>query len=439
MCTMRHGGRDVNSIKNLLVVAVLLGVGYAVYTTINSNPGSTPPSGEADNWPSSVDVRPPATQDGKSAASKNPFAPGGSKKAERVAAQDTPAFGGSRAAPAGPAGTPGSPAAADRGPRASFPADGRSAAPAAPPARSPADSLRVANPRPGDPVPGIAVPGVAVPGVAVSTDIPGSGSSTLADELRGGPRAVPARTASSEVRKEFVDLMEDAHRRLGQGALAEVHLALSKLYGSPDLSSEESRQLTELLDQLTGTVIYSRQHLLEQPYVVKQGESLLQIAQRYNVPWQVLAKINGVRDPDRLEPGRRLKVFQGPFEAVVSLERYEMVLMLGERYAGRFPIGIGRDLPPREGSYTVKKKTAAPGGPAPDRGVAGSDPGNAWDKYWIELGDQIGIHGTGDTRNLRRSGNQGSICVGPRDIQDVYDILSADSSGSPGSKVTIRR
>jgi LysM repeat protein len=424
----------VNSIKNLLVVAVLLGVGYAVYTTINSNPGPNSPPGEGDNWPPPVDVRVPGTPDGKSAASKNPFSSGDSKKVVRVAAQEAPTFGGTRAASPGPAGTPELPAAAGRGPRASFPADNRSPASPGPPARSPADSLREADPRSVDPAPGI-----AVPGVAVTTDIPGSGSSTLADDLRAGPRTVPARAASNEVREKFVALMEDAHRRLDQGDLAEVHLALSKVYGSPDLSPENSRQLTELLDQLAGTVIYSRQHLLERPYVVRQGETLQQIAERYKLPWQVLAKINGVRDPDRLEPGRQLKVFQGPFEAVVSLERYEMVLMLGERYAGRFPIGIGRDLPPREGSYTVKKKTAAPGDRAPDRDVAGKDPGNSWDKYWIDLGDQVGIHGTGDTGNLRRSGNQGSICVGPRDIQDVYELLSADSSASPGSRVTIQR
>jgi len=417
----------VNSIKNLVAVAVLLGVSYAAYTYINK-PGLTSPSGETDNWPSSSDARQPSAPESKSAVSKNPFAPGGSKQAERVAAQDVPLSGG-RAAPTGAMGNSVSAAAADRVSRAPLFSDNRAAAPAAGPSRWPTETVRAADPRPIAPVAGI----------AVTTDLPGPASSTLADELRGGPKAVPASTTPTGVRREFVDLMEDAHRRLDQGALAEVHLALSRLYGSPELSAEESKQLTELLDQLAGTVIYSRQHLLERPYLVKQGESLQQIAQAYNVPWQLLAKINGVRDPERLEPGRQLKVFHGPFEAIVSLERYEMVLMLGERYAGRFPIGVGRDLPPREGSYTVKKKTVPAGNLALERNASSVGPGNSWDKYWIELGDRIGIHGTADVRNLRRSDNQGSICVGPRDIQDVYDILTADSATSPGSKVTIRR
>jgi LysM repeat protein len=205
------------------------------------------------------------------------------------------------------------------------------------------------------------------------------------------------------------------------------------------LAPEEVRQLTELLDQLAGTVIYSRQHLLEPAYTVKPGETLQQIAQTYTVPWQVLAKINGIREPDRLEAGRQLKVFHGPFEAVVHLERYELVLMLGGRYAGRFPIGIGRDHAQLEGSYTVKRKATRPPYFGPDRTLEPGDPNNPLGNFWIELGDRLGIHGTNDIKALRRADGRGSICLGPRDIEDVYDILTADSQSAAGSKVTIRR
>jgi LysM repeat protein len=234
-------------------------------------------------------------------------------------------------------------------------------------------------------------------------------------------------------------MMQDAEKRLGKGELAEVQLALSRLYGNPDLTAEESRQLTELLDQLAGTVIYSRQHLLERPYTVKPGDSLSAIAQSYNVPWQLLAKINGVRDPDRLAPGTQLKVLRGPFEVVVSLERFELTLMLGGRYAGRFPIGIGRDNPQLEGSYTVRKKLTQPPYQSPARAFAGGDPDNPMGKLSIELADRVAIHGTNDIRNLRRADGPGTICLGPRDIQDLGDILSAGSEAAVASRVTVRR
>jgi len=67
---------------------------------------------------------------------------------------------------------------------------------------------------------------------------------------------------------------------------------------------------------------------------------------------------------------------------------------------------------------------------------ARSDPA---DKCWIGLTDQIGIHGTSDLRSLRRADGRGVIFLGERDVEDVFDILSADSEQSAGSQVTIRR
>ena len=100
-------------------------------------------------------------------------------------------------------------------------------------------------------------------------------------------------------------------------------------------------------------MIYSTQNLMEPACEVQQGDTLERIAQRYNVPWQLLAKINGIDDPHSLRPGERLKVVRGPFSAVISLEKHTLTLMLNNAYAGRFPIGIGHDSPPPEGQYFV--------------------------------------------------------------------------------------
>jgi hypothetical protein len=234
-------------------------------------------------------------------------------------------------------------------------------------------------------------------------------------------------------------MMQDAEKRLNKGELAEVHLALSRLYGNPDLTAGEAQQLTELLDQLAGTVIYSRRHLLEAPCTVKPSDSLQSIAQSYNVPWQLLAKINGIRDPERLAPGTQLKVLRGPFEGVVSLDRFELTLVLGGRYAGRFPIGIGSDNPQLEGSYTVRKKLTQPAYQGPVRAYAGGDPENPLGNFFIELADRVAIHGTNDIKNLRHAGAPGTICLGPRDIQDLFDILSAGPEAAVASRVTVQR
>ncbi len=55
----------------------------------------------------------------------------------------------------------------------------------------------------------------------------------------------------------------------------------------------DTQKVETLLSQLAGTVVYSTEHQLEPARVVKPGETLETIAKEYNVPWQLLAKING--------------------------------------------------------------------------------------------------------------------------------------------------
>jgi hypothetical protein len=392
----------MDSIKTAIVVTVLLVVGYAVYQAINNNPGPSPPPEVADGFPTSVDVKMPGE---KGAADKKGAAPPWAKSNGGTAAgspRGTDRSGDSlrNSRPGGARDSAGD-EPRDRGGQSDALAD-RRAAPAADPARRPAGSGTAGREAPG-----------------------------ASDE--------EIRRASYEVRQRFREMIAEARRRLNEGAMAEVHLQLSRVYDDPGLSAEESRELAELLDQLAGMVIYSRQHILEPPHAVRSGETLPQIAQRYNVPWQLLAKINGVRDPERLEPGRQLKVLRGPFDAVVSQGRYELVVMLGGYYAGRFPIGIGRDAPRLEGKYVVKEKTVQSPSSGATAAAAGADRSIPAGNYWIGLTERIGIHGTSDLRSLRRADGRGSILLGERDVEDVFDILSADSELSVGSRVTIKR
>src|SRR6185295_11612914 len=121
----------------------------------------------------------------------------------------------------------------------------------------------------------------------------------------------------------FAAAWKTAQAQLNDGQLTEAHMNLSLWYDDPRTTEAERRQLNDLLDQLAGTVIYSTQNLLEQPFVARPGDTLQTIADDYHVPWQLLAKINGIDDPARVRPGDQIKVLRGPFSAVISLEKQE--------------------------------------------------------------------------------------------------------------------
>jgi LysM repeat protein len=188
-----------------------------------------------------------------------------------------------------------------------------------------------------------------------------------------------------------------------------------------------------LLGQLAGTVIYSTEHQLEPARVVKPGETLETIAKEYNVPWQLLAKINSVPAPDQVRPGQELKVVRGPFSAVVDLRRSEMSLEVGGCYAGTFPVTLPPGGAVAEGQWLVEQKlgsssvtTAASAPPAPPyrqiilrSANAGATTPSA----------TLMIDASSDPLPSRPD----AIRVAMQDAEELSDILSV------GSRVTVRR
>lgn len=239
-------------------------------------------------------------------------------------------------------------------------------------------------------------------------------------------------TATPKRSYEFDATLREARAELEGNNLAAAHLALSQWYRSSQLSEDQNAELLELLDGLAGTVVYSRQSILEPAYEVQPGDTLQRIAEQYDVPWQLLAKINGISDPQRLRSGQTLKVVRGPFSASVELDDYVLTLWVDGRYAGRFPIGIGQDNSTPTGEFVVRGKVENPTYYGPDQVIDADDPANPLGDYWIDLGNQIGLHGTNEPDSIGRSESRGCIRLSPQDVEDVFDILSI------GSTVVIR-
>jgi hypothetical protein len=441
----------MNGLKNLVIIAVLAAVGYGVYVSLSrNNVESGQSSGLADGWPTAPKVELPSSQASPTRGGPLPLGGDAPKPA------DTAGLGGSVVTPppappliagptsnaannAGPLAPPPMPPVPTLTPSAgTTPSPTNPAAVLGPPA--PAD----AAPAPPAPPP---PPAKSAPPAETPSSPPGAVRNLLPPPtgLRAPGDPPPASPNASALQSEFNAFMDNIQKTLDAGKLAEAHQALSKFYDHPELPPDMAKRITAMLDQLAGTVIYSRQHHLEAAYMTQPGDTLGRLAERYSVPWQLLARINGLMPPGAgnadvavedqpLRTGIMLKVVRGPFNAVIHLDRRELTLMLRDCYAGRFPIGIGRDQPKLEGEYTVRDKTLRPTYYGLDGVTVGSnDPKNPLGSAWIGLTDRIGIHGTSDPQAIGRDDNRGTICASERDVQDLYGILSV------GSRVTILR
>ena len=410
--------RDSDSGDSLkpLVVLVLLGtILYGAWSVVNKGPGSGPVApaepmradlASAPAFAPQVDIpaAPNATPSAvpQANAAQAPSNSGGSMSPFPVAAGLPPAT----TTPAMPA--PPSAAATDAAPTY------LNAVSAPPPVADAAAMAAVASPRAGETV----APPVSAfaPPDAAQTPPPSSFA-----------REAPPSAA-------FASAWADAHDKLAAGRYAEALAVLSTWHDDPSLGLEESQRLEDLLGQLAGTVIYSQQDLLLPPYVVQQGETLLSIAAPLAVPWQLLAKINGVSDPARLVPGETLKLVRGPFDAVVSVSRRRLSLRVGGNYAGSFPVVVGRQVRERVGSavpvVSVEQGDATAEQTGPATQVAWAQPGSRS----IGLADGLAIEGVADPATVSEDAIPGtSLIVADRDLAELADILGQ------GSRVLVRQ
>ncbi len=245
----------------------------------------------------------------------------------------------------------------------------------------------------------------------------------------------PAPSVSGPSAAAFASDWTEAHDKLASGRYAEALALLSVWYDDTSLGLEESQRLEDLLSQLAGTVIYSQQDLLLPPHVVAAGETLQSIAAPLGVPWQLLAKINGIDDPGRLVPGEQLKVLRGPFDAVVSVSRGRLSLQVGGNYAGSFPVVIGRQVQERVGASLAvvdirrNRQPASSGPGSPAAQVAYLAAGGSS----IVLGDGLSIEAVEDPSLIADRAPSTSLVVAAGDLDEIVDILG------PGSHVLVRK
>jgi len=400
----------MNSVKTLATVAILTALGIGLYIKLNGSPEpEPPPEFDDNNWsmPPTVDVGGDATNLGTAAPGIPPVA---SMPAD--SGGSAPAFDPSTGSMAPPfAAASSSESTAER-----------AAPPFSPSTSAPTDT--------------VASSGSTDPFAASKSHMPHVDAAHNPARDTGEPN-IPSKGHGS-----FSQAWSAAQDALAVSDLSDALAVLTPWYFDTSLDATQKRELRSLLGQLAGTVIYSVEHHLESPYTVQAGDTLENVASGHNVPPALLANINGISQNETLMPGTTLKVVRGPFSAVVRKQEQELVLLLGDRYAGRFEIGIGTDQKViAEGDYEVESHVADPTYWGTGRAISGGDPNNPLGRHFLPLRPQsdkmmtgpFGIHGTNDPSKLKQPGQPGHIRMAPGDIVDVCGILEK------GSTVTIRR
>ncbi len=288
----------------------------------------------------------------------------------------------------------------------------------------------------------------------------------LRDEFRPVlwlPRDIRAGTVRTATDPEIAQRMDQGLRQLERGQLVQARVNLSRLLAEEGqrLSPANAQRIRTSLLDASEILLFSRNDHPDDPltetYRIQSGDVLERIARRYSTTPELIALINGMDSPDDvIRVGDYIKVIRGPLHVEVDMSAFRLDVLAdcpasGVRvYIASFSVGVGKDG--REtpaGSWVVSNKLKDPTWTDPDTGrqYRHGEEGHQIGSRWIALRGTdpntegrrgIGIHGTNEPESIGRAASRGCIRMNDRDVEFVYDLLSAGRGAAVPSEVVMR-
>ncbi len=265
---------------------------------------------------------------------------------------------------------------------------------------------------------------------------------TAAPQTAPQPVAEPATTPAVQESSDALKLIAEATALLDQkpSRIAQARDKWNEALRLP-MSAEQRTSVKDHLSKLSEQWLFSRTVVPGDPlcesYLVKSGDLLTMIGERYKVPYEILMQINNISRPSALQAGETIKVVDGPFHVKVYRSTFTMDLYLQNTYVRSFRVGLGKPgMETPTGLWRVK-----PGGklvqpiwtnPVDGRTYHPEDPDYPLGSRWIALEGLAGeakertgfaIHGTKEPEQIGAQVSQGCIRMYNGDVILMYNLL----------------
>jgi len=167
-------------------------------------------------------------------------------------------------------------------------------------------------------------------------------------------------------------------------------------------------------------------------HVVKSGESLFVIAQKYGTTVELIKRTNNLKS-DFIKPGDKLKVITDKFSIVVDKSKNILTLKAGEKVVKVYRVGTGVSGCTPVGTFTITNKLVNPPWHKPGAGVVPfGDKNNVLGTRWMGFNKTgYGIHGTWEPESIGQQASAGCVRLVNKDCEELYEIVPV------GTEVTI--
>ena len=255
------------------------------------------------------------------------------------------------------------------------------------------------------------------------------------------PVAAPAITVDSGTTSpEAQEFIDKANELRGKGKIIAARDLLNHTLDL-QLSAVVRKAVKERMAKLADIWLFSKDvyesDKLTHYYLVQSGDLLSVIGRRYKVPYEALMEINDIARPELLRAGQKMKVIDGPFNAVIYKSSFTMDLYLQNVYVKTYRVGLGKEKHETPaGRWRVKKggKLIRPPWTDPDTNkyYASTAPDYPLGSRWIGIEgldentkDRTGfaLHGTKDPESIGTRSSRGCIRLYNGDVIEVYNLF----------------
>jgi hypothetical protein len=273
------------------------------------------------------------------------------------------------------------------------------------------------------------------------------------------PKPAPPPPPVDEYAGQFGRLLMQAQQARSANRLVEARRLLNEALQADDIREYDAEGVRQQIAVLNETLLFSPTIVpgdpLVEAYKVESGDNLVKIVGKKGlaIETQLLQRVNGMSNPNKLGAGQTLKLVRGPFHAVVHKGKFRLDLYAGTPiapgvsgnpgpdgaeegwlYIRSFPVGLGEGGGTPTGTFIVKQNSKLKNptwtNPRTGQHFDADDPKNPIGEHWLGLlaidgqkNEGYGIHGTIDPASIGSERSMGCVRLLKDDVALVWEML----------------
>ena len=260
-----------------------------------------------------------------------------------------------------------------------------------------------------------------LPPIADATGASGASSAPTAPAQPAAP--VPAETLAK---------IDAAFRMADDDQLADARTALLALLDDASASGARAR-IESRLGEIDIELVTTPHAMPEKiDYAIAAGDQIRTIARRYGTTRDLVIKSNGIRNPDVIKVGDRLRILDNvSFAILVNKTSNDLLLTMNGKFFKRYTVSTGKYGKTPVGTFKITVKEVEPIWYIDGRQIPYGDKENILGTRWMAIeatGDTMpasgyGIHGTWEPDSLGRQASAGCVRMRNSDVEELFMIV----------------